>query len=462
VSPVLSDQDFQAVRDYLSGTAGLVFDDSRRPGLTSVINERLTVSGASSVPAYLALLQMPKGADERQHLIDAVTVQETYFFRNPPQMEALRRKVLPELLRRTVGRERPLTIWSAGCSTGEEPYTLAMLLLELSPMLGVGSRTTILATDVSAEALAAAKRGVYSGRTLDTAPATLRDRWFEPTSGGGLAVKDEVRRLVHFQSHNLVHDQPPFTPGEVDLIVCRNVTIYFARDTTRALIGQFHRVLAEGGYLLLGHSETLWQVSEAFTLVPVGDAFVYRRSPVSRAPLSARLPRAVRAAQAARVRAAAAPRPRRVPAPVAPSLEAARLALVQGRYDDAASIAAALVEGEPLSAEAYVVLGHALSTLGRDGDAVEPLRKAVYLDPTAGHAHFMLAGSLARLGQNGQAAVSYRAAARSLEGVDRDALAAFLDGREVEELVDLCRRLADISVETDLGEDRLASGGRGA
>jgi hypothetical protein len=103
-----------------------------------------------------------------------------------------------------------------------------------------------------------------------------------------------------------------------------------------------------------------------------------------------------------------------------------------------------------------------LSTLGRDGDAVEPLRKAVYLDPTAGHAHFMLAGSLARLGQNGQAAVSYRAAARSLQGVDRDALAAFLDGREVEELVDLCRRLADISAEMDLGEDRLASGGRGA
>ena len=107
-------------------------------------------------------------------------------------------------------------------------------------------------------------------------------------------VTEQVRRLVELQLHNLVTDPPPFGPGEVDLIVCRNVTIYFDRATTGALVGSFHDVLAEGGYLLLGHSETLWQVSDAFSLVPVGDAFVYRRSHDARrgAPRDAGRPRA--------------------------------------------------------------------------------------------------------------------------------------------------------------------------
>ena len=173
---MLTDTDFETVRDYLAAGAGLVFDDSRRAGLAAIVTERMHVTGTKTVAAYLHLVGGPKGGDERQQLIDAVTVQETYFFRNPPQMEALRRRVLPELLRRSAGRDRPLTIWSAGCSTGEEPYTLAMLLLELSPMLGFRSETRIVGTDVSAEALDAARRGVYMGRTVETAPSMLRDR----------------------------------------------------------------------------------------------------------------------------------------------------------------------------------------------------------------------------------------------------------------------------------------------
>ena len=460
---MLTDEEFESVRDYLATGAGLVFDDSRRGGLTSVVKERVAATGAGTVAAYLRLLDEPAGQLERQRLLDAVTVQETYFFRNAPQMEALRRRVLPELLRRAAGRDRPLTIWSAGCSTGEEPYTLAMLLLELSPMLGFRSQTRIVATDVSAAALDAARRGVYLGRAVDTVPSMLRDRWFEPTAGGALAVRDEVRRLVDLQVHNLVSDPPPFGPGEVDLIVCRNVTIYFARDTTRALVGRFHDVLAEGGYLLLGHSETLWQVSDAFTLVPVGDAFVYRRAHDARVASGPVAGRAV-PPRPARLR-----RPRPVPAPAAPSRQTAagamadaRAALADGRYAEAAKAAEAVVAEDPLCAEGYVLMGHALSTLGRDGDALAPLRKAVYLDPTTGHAHFMLAGSLARLSQHGAAAVSYRAAAASLGATDPAGLAAFLDGRDVAELVELCLRLAEISEDMTLDEQRLIVGRRGA
>lgn len=469
----LSDDDFRAVQDYLSATAGLVFDQSRRAGLTAVLVELVHGVGARDVRDYLAHLDRPEGTVDRARLLDAVTVQETQFFRNPPQMDALRRRVLPELMRRAVGRSRPLTIWSAGCSTGEEAYTLSMLLLDLAPAIGHRPAVRIVATDVSEAALRAARLGVYSGRTLDGAPKQVRERWFATGPGGALTVDEEVRRPVELVLHNLVTDRPPFGPGEVDLVVCRNVTIYFARDTTRALIGSFHDVLAEGGYLMLGHSETLWQVSDAFSLLPVGDAFVYRRTHSARRAMRppGGVPAGSSAAAAARtsgspVTPAGVPEPRRrvrerrsvrpgvkaaAPSPAAPrdgagdALAGARAALAGGDYRQAAALAERAVADDPLSSEAYVVLGHAMANLGRDGDALGPLRKSLYLDPAGGDAHFLLAGSLARLGQDGAAGVSYRAAAAALGTAAPARLDAILDGRDLSELVDLCRRLADIS-----------------
>jgi chemotaxis protein methyltransferase CheR len=431
---VLDDGDFATLRDYLRTEAGLEFDESRRAGLTAVVADRLRTTGAGDLRTYLGALSGTAGEAERQRLLDSVTVRETHFFRNPPQMEALRRRVLPELLRRAAGRDRPLTIWSAGCSTGEEPYTLAMMLLELSPMAGSRAPTRVVGTDVSADALRAAARGTYTGRTVETMPAVVRDRWLEPRPGGALGVKDEVRRLVDLRLHNLVTDPVPFAKGEVDLVVCRNVTIYFARETTRLLMGRFHDVLAEGGYLLLGHSETLWQVSDAFTLVPVGDAFVYRRSHEGRR----RLP------PVPRRRRRPAPAPAAVP-PGPTLLDEARGQLATGDYEAAARAAADAVAADPLLSAAYVVLGQARCTLGQDADAIDPLRKAVYLDPAAGQAHFLLAGALARLGQHGPAAVSYRAAARAVGRMPAPARDDLLGGRDVAELADLCRRLADES-----------------
>ena len=455
----LSDADFAVTREFLLATAGLVFDESRRAGLSAVLADRLRVTGAGSVPAYLEALDGDGGELERQRLLDGVTVQETHFFRNTPQMEALRRRVLPELLRRAAGRDRPLTIWSAGCSTGEEPYTLAMLLLELSPMLASQAKARIVATDVSAEALRAARRAIYTGRTLESAPPMVRDRWFEPRGGGALIVKEQVTRLVELQLHNLVTDPPPFGPGEVDLIVCRNVTIYFNRATTGLLVGSFHDTLAEGGYLLLGHSETLWQVSNAFSLVPVGDAFVYRRAhdarhnaPPRRRRVTSRPAPAVETKPVATVRPAAdlAPRARQARSATPETgglaqLAAAREHLAGGDYSAAVRAAEAAVQADSLLAPAYVLLGRARTTLGQDSGAVDALRKAVYLDPTAGDAHFLLAGALARLGQQGAAAVSYRAAAASLGRTDARSRDDLLGGRDLAELVDLCEQLADSS-----------------
>jgi chemotaxis protein methyltransferase CheR len=271
----MNNYEFDLLRNILESTAGLVHDESRRDSLAFAVSGRMQATGADSVAAYLSLLGGPVGAPERQKLIDVVTIQETHFFRNPPQIRALRQHVLPELIRRSVAQDRPLTIWSAGCSTGEEPYSLAMLVRELLPM-ATREHVRIIGSDVSASALDFAEAARYGPRAVQMADPIDLGRWFN-VDRESYVVRDDVRELVDLRLHNLITEAPPFDDGEVDLLLCRNVTIYFNRATTKALMGRFHTALSDGGYLFLGHSETLWQMSDAFTLVPLGDAFVYRR-----------------------------------------------------------------------------------------------------------------------------------------------------------------------------------------
>ncbi|HEV2888988.1 MAG TPA: CheR family methyltransferase [Frankiaceae bacterium] len=457
----LSPGDFDRVRTLLTEKAGLVFDESRRDSLSYSLGERLSACGVATVDDYLRLL--PSSPDEVQALLNAVTIQETHFFRNPPQFRALRQHVLPQLIKRAAANgSRRLRIWSAGCSTGEEPYSVAMLVRELLPLTD-GWDVKIVATDVSTRALAAAREARYGSRALHTAPPEDVERWFL-RSGDEYVVRPEVRELVEFRHHNLVTEPAPFAEP-IDLLLCRNVTIYFARDTTRRLMRQFHDALSDGGYLFLGHSETLWQINDEFRLVTLGDAFVYRRDvpgderrsvlPDRRTGDDGLPPEGDRRVGPRRAPSRSAwevltkprvlPFPRRTP-PAAPvpaagdPLDEVRGALKAGRYADAAALASAVARTDSMRAESYYLHGLALANLGRDADALVELRKAIYVDPMAGFAHFLLAGVLSRLGDAGGAARSYRAAAETLGRSGADA--AELDGRSVEELVEMCWQLA--------------------
>jgi chemotaxis protein methyltransferase CheR len=460
VNRVLTDDEYAATAAVLVRLAGLEFDHSRRAALSAIVRERVVASGQPDVAAYLDLVSSPEGATERQQLLDAVTIQETHFFRNLPQIEALRRAVLPELLERARAEDRPLTVWSAGCSTGEEPYTVAMILLELMADSG-GVPVRIVGTDVSAAALDVARGGVYSGRTVQLAEPESARRWFAAHPDGRAVVRPEVSSLVEFRLHNLITEAPPFGPGQVDLVVCRNVTIYFARDTTRDLVQRFHRAMGHGGYLLLGHAETLWQISDAFSLVPVGEAFVYRkdvhpvRSGGPGASPPAHLAAAVRPAGASPTRRGVRnvlrvpgrgtrtdPEPPSVRPSPEDDLVAAQRAMAEGRYQKAASLAERATAASPLLVEAYVVAGRALSNLGDDDGAIVALRKAVFLEPRAGHAHFLLATTLSRVGDPEGASLSFATAAEALPGTGAERLGELLDGRAVGDLVDLCRTLA--------------------
>ena len=464
----LSERDFERVREVLVRSAGLVFDECRRDSLAYSLGERLDACGLASVEDYLA--RVDHDGDELQALLNAVTIQETHFFRNPPQFRALRQHVLPQLIRRAAAGNRTLRVWSAGCSTGEEPYSVAMLLRELLPLTD-GWDVKVVATDVSTRALEAARTGRYTARALVAAPPDDVARWFV-RSGDEYVVRPEVRDLVEFRHHNLVTEPVPFGLDErIDLLLCRNVTIYFSRDTTRRLMAQFHSALADGGYLFLGHSETLWQVNDAFRLVTLGDAFVYRRDmpgeerrtvlpdrrtgddglPIIGERRVTKGDRRSKWEALTKPRALPFARPARGPVQpdviaLAPALtdpvDDVRAALREGRYADAAALARAVAVDHPLRADAYYLHGLALANQGLDAEALVQLRKAVYVDPLAGFAHFLLAGVLARLGDAPGASRSYRAAAETLGRNADDALAGELGGRSVGELVDLCWQLA--------------------
>lgn len=429
----LTDRDFGRLRILLSRIAGLVFEDSRRSSLAYSLAERVRATGAVTNGAYLDLVELA-GSPERQALIDEVTIQETHFFRNPPQVRALRQYVLPELIRHASTRGRRLRIWSAGCSTGDEPYTLAMMLLELMPSTA-GWDIQIIATDISAGALSLARSATYGSRALQLASPTQLARFFTPASEGLHTVRPQVRELVTFRHHNLVQEAPP--EGGLDLILCRNVTIYFNRETTRALVRRLHSSLRDEGYLFLGHSETLWQLNEDFRLVALGSgdsaAFVYRRIG----------PAAPDDSLARPYRRAVHERPSVIPQQAVPTEppSAIRAALAQGQYEEAARLARSAAAVEPMRAEWHYLLGRALTELGRDAEALPALRRAVYLSPDGGLAHFLLAGALARDGDRTAAAREYWAAAQTLGLDPAEASAPELGGRSVSELAMLCAQL---------------------
>jgi len=461
----LTAEQYDTLRALLARAAGLVFDESRKESMAYSVAERMRGSGARDVAAYLGLLTDPA---ERQRLLDEVTIQETHFFRNPPQVRALRQYVLPELVKHAESHGRRLRIWSAGCSTGEEPYSIAMMLRELLPSTA-GWDVKVIATDISARALEAARTGRYGARAVQMATPEELTRFFLPSKGGH-EVRPEIRELVEFRHHNLVTEPAPFAPSErVDLVLCRNVTIYFARDTTRVLMQRLHQCLRDGGYLFLGHSETLWQVSEDFRLVSLGTgeaaAFVYRRSdaaPERRAVLPDRRtknegpPQQIPERRSGPRRTSAAPVAVVLPVPVEQQVASVRTALAAGRYADAAKMAADLAVqpglAQPLRAESFYLRGLALINLGGDEEALVDLRKAVYLEPRMGFAHFLLAGALDRLGHRAAAAVAYGAAADTLGLYPGDATADELGGRSVRELAQLCRQLvAELDTEDGVG-----------
>ncbi|MBI5542867.1 MAG: protein-glutamate O-methyltransferase CheR [Deltaproteobacteria bacterium] len=210
---------------------------------------------------------------ELEAAVEALTTNETYFFREPHQLKAFREELLPLRVNERA-RVRRLRLWSAGCSTGEEAYTLAMLVLE-SGLFG-GWEIEVFGSDISRKVLAAARKGVYSRNALRETPPQMVERYFT-ADAGRWAVKDEARSLVSFGHLNLIDEHMVAMLARFDVVFCRNVMIYLDLPARRRVLKSFHGRLWPGGYLLLGHSESLIHVTADYELVHLKNDLVYRK-----------------------------------------------------------------------------------------------------------------------------------------------------------------------------------------
>ncbi len=262
--PALRPHEFRRLRALLYETCGIRLREGKEELVRSRLGRRVVDAGASTFAAYLDRVE--NDAVRRQFaelgaLVDALTTNQTAFFREPAHFEFFTTKVLPAIAHGT----RPVRVWSAGCSTGEEPFTIAALMREHLPAdRFAGAR--ILATDVSTRVLARARSATYGARAITAIPSALRRRMLEASaSGDRFAVREELRAIVRFARLNLIRDWP--LRGPFDAIFCRNVMIYFDAGVRQRLVERFWHMLAPGGYLFVGHSESLGTLTHGFRYV---------------------------------------------------------------------------------------------------------------------------------------------------------------------------------------------------
>jgi chemotaxis protein methyltransferase CheR len=280
----------QPLREYLESVTGFSVPEDRWRNIAPRLLQRVALRDFVDTTAYVTYLKAdPFGRHELEELLEIFTVRKTSFFRNPATFDVLAQELLPRLLAARSKGSPPPAIWSAGCSTGEEPYTIAMIARGLAP--NEPRPCYILATDIVDAALRRARRGVYQIDVDRDIPERFRP--LLDLSEGRAEVTEAVRAAVEFYPHNLVKDPYPHpASGSWDAIFCRNVIIYFGADVCRRVISKFWDVLAPGGSLFLGHSEVLWGLEERFDVVFSSETFYYRkRSPRLTVAPRADLPR---------------------------------------------------------------------------------------------------------------------------------------------------------------------------
>src|ERR1700730_3065930 len=266
------------IRDLIYKAAGIFQADNKLQLLERHCNKRMKALGVPTLDGYYGCLTVnPMHQAEMVSLLNEITIGETFFFRNRPQLDAIRKIVLPTIIdakSRLKAGQAPLRIWSAGCSTGEEPFTLSMMLLDETQDTLKGYGAEIMATDLNERSIAHAKAGCYGDHSTRNLEPHFRNKYFN-ISGDNLQVKPEVQANVSFRRLHLLDDsRMPFSKA-MDLILCCNVLIYFDAASKKRVIQHFYRNLLPHGYLLLGHSESLFGISEDFRLVHMPSATAY-------------------------------------------------------------------------------------------------------------------------------------------------------------------------------------------
>jgi len=276
----MSEEEFRLIRDLVYSHSGLFFDNDSKYLLEKRLGRRLSLHRLSAFRDYYHFLRYNREKEqELSDIMDILTTNETYFFREAFQLKAFTDEIIPELIAEKEKKgDRSLRIWSAGCSSGEEPYTIAMLLLEMGCCKGW--RVEIIGTDISHRVLQQARKALYGKSAFRATEETYVKRFFQEQDGS-FRIADAVKELVTISHLNLFDQNRLALLGRMDIIFCRNVIIYFDQAAKKRVVEIFNRMLRQGGYLLLGHSESLMNISTAFTLKHLKNDMVYQKPRIS-------------------------------------------------------------------------------------------------------------------------------------------------------------------------------------
>jgi chemotaxis protein methyltransferase CheR len=464
------------VRDLIESRCGLRFDDSQRGSLSSSVAARMELLGLVNEDEYLDRLRgaVPTLVEtELRQLLNLVTVTETCFFRDAAQFSLFREHIVPTLMaaRANGHGSKKIRIWSAGCSTGEEAYSIAITL----DAMGIFRShpdwlIEIVGTDLNTEALDRARRAVYAERAVRHVQGALLDEYFV-RDGKTFALKDAIKARVKFEFGNLTRTPMPST-GPQDVVFCKNVAIYFRDDVTRRLIEGLRDTLTPGGYLLMGHAESLWQMSDVFSLVERDRTFCYRKStPVtSEKPVVSGFSRTPVRPVRLKADTTVAPDPSTqydscLAAFRAGDWDAAESALNalvascptfapallllggvyahRGRFDDAMRQAQAVLKVSDLEPRAHLLVGMIAERRRRPDEALQSLRRALYLDDSLALAHFWLGNLYRERGDVARARQEYENVVRDWERHTLQLTEEFASDLTAEQLVGFCRDTLD-------------------
>jgi len=437
---IAADPAFPALKTHVVALTGLAYFRSREADLAARLRRRMVATDSPDCAAYLELARDPRRG-EQDALVHELTIGETHFFRFAEQFEALRRTVIPELIRENQGR-RQLRIWSAGCSIGPEVYSLAILLQREFGTQLQGWSVSIVGTDIDPEFLERARLGVYAEWALRGLPESLRKECFVETAAGW-RVDRRFTQSATFVQHNLVQDPipPPELAGGVDLILCRNVMIYFDEPTIRRVVTGLRRSLAPRGWLLVGHAEGNSEIFEPFKTHQVEGAVLFQNRPgdaASGPPIAAartsefhpqERPGGIDAHSAVsqlqtwqpyRIEEATASHPVLNAQPVSTvekcdPLDGVRSLIDQGAWSTASDRLQDILNAEPLNPLAHYYQGLVFAQSGLQIEAEAALKRALFLEPDLPLAYYHLGLLLAGRGAHSEAQKAFRNTLRAVE-----------------------------------------------
>lgn len=444
---LLRDPAYARLKQYLIETTGLAYYADKDEDLARRIGRRLSSFGPgfglNGCASYLDRLREPgAGQAEMDSLIAEITIGETYFFRHQEHFDALRDIVLPDIIERNASSRR-LRIWCAGCSGGAEPYSLSILLRRELANLLIGWDVSILGTDINRQGLTAARAGQFQEWDLRATSPELRRACFRE-NGEYWTIAPEYKSGVSFQFHNLVAGTSPPLPGgcsPFDLIVCRNVMIYFGADLMRRVVGQFHDSLASGAWLLVGPSEPNMTYFTSFRPVNAPGVTLYQK-PAAADPEPREIPAFADAATLPHPAFQMGAKPA-CTGPV-PTLDGLRKMADQGDWAGAAGCGRELIQADSLNAQVHFHYALVMRQMENQAEAERSFRRAIYLDRRAVLAHYHLGLLLESRDERRQAMRCFENALDLLAARDGAAPLPDADGLTAAELSKLARTKAEI------------------